>query len=187
MKFLLVGLGNPGAEYTETRHNIGFKIVEKLASDAGVSFFDERLAQRAEWRHKGKTMVAIKPSTFMNLSGNAVRYWLQAENIAIENMVVTTDDLALPFGKIRLRGAGSAGTHNGLTHIQEVLQTQNYARLRFGIGDDFERGRQVAHVLGQWNEEEKKQLPSRIDLAAQAMVAVCLSGVARAMNDYNSR
>lgn len=187
MKFLIVGLGNIGAEYENTRHNIGFKVVEKLAADAGVTFSTGRYAAVAEMRNKGKTFVLIKPSTYMNLSGNAVRYWMQEEKISIENVMVITDDLALPFGKLRMRGKGSDGGHNGLKHIQQILNTDAYARLRFGVGAEFSKGQQVDYVLGEWNEEEKKTLDERIDKAAKSILSFGHIGLARTMNEVNSK
>lgn len=187
MKFLIVGLGNIGSEYENTRHNIGFKIVEHLASNAGASFVTGRYAAVCEMRHKGKTFILIKPSTYMNLSGNAVRYWMQEEKISIENILVITDDLALPFGKLRMRGKGSDGGHNGLKHIQQILNTDAYARLRFGVGAEFSKGQQVDYVLGDWNEEEKKTLQERIEVAAKGVLSFGLIGIARTMNDINTK
>jgi PTH1 family peptidyl-tRNA hydrolase len=187
MKFLIVGLGNIGSEYENTRHNIGFKIVEHLASNAGASFVTGRYAAMCEMRHKGKTFILIKPSTYMNLSGNAVRYWMQEEKISIENMLVITDDLALPFGKLRMRGKGSDGGHNGLKHIQQILNTDAYARLRFGVGAEFSKGQQVDYVLGEWNDEEKKTLQERIEVAGKGVLSFGLIGLARTMNDVNTK
>lgn len=186
MKFLIAGLGNIGSEYEDTRHNIGFTVVEKLAADAGVSFSTGRYASVAEMRHKGKIFFLIRPSTFMNLSGNAVRYWLQEEHIALENLMVVTDDLALPFGKIRIRAKGSDGGHNGLKHIQQILLTDQYCRLRFGVGSEFSRGQQVDYVLGKWNEEERKLLAEKVDLAAKACLSFAHIGIARTMNEFNT-
>jgi PTH1 family peptidyl-tRNA hydrolase len=152
-KFLIVGLGNIGEEYAETRHNIGFKIADKLVEDAGASFAADRYAHVARFRHKGKQVTAIKPATYMNLSGKAVNYWLQAENIDPLNMLVLVDELALPFGKIRIGPKGSDGGHNGLKSVQETLNTNNYPRLRFGIHNGFDKGSQVDYVLGRWNAE----------------------------------
>jgi PTH1 family peptidyl-tRNA hydrolase len=185
MKFLIVGLGNIGAEYENTRHNIGFRVVEKMAG--AVPFSTDRYASRAEVRHKGRTFVLIRPSTYMNLSGNAVRYWLQQEKLTPEQMMVVTDDLALPFGKIRIRGKGSDGGHNGLKHIIEILGHDNYPRLRFGIAAEFSKGQQVDYVLGNWNEEERKTLDERIDLAAKACFSFGLIGLPRTMNEFNGK
>ena len=184
MKYLIAGLGNPGPEYHDTRHNIGFCVVDTLAVKA-AAFTSERYAQRAEVRHKGRTLVLIKPATFMNLSGNAVRYWMEQEGVTTENLLVITDDLALPFGKIRLREMGGAGGHNGLAHIIEVLGTTSFPRLRFGIGDEFPRGRQVDHVLSVWTEEERRLLPDRVEVASSAAKEFALMGIAHTMSAYN--
>lgn len=187
MKFLIVGLGNIGSEYEHTRHNIGFKVVEKLAQDAGVSFTTGRYAAVAEMKNKGKTLILIKPSTYMNLSGNAVRYWMQEEKISIENIMVITDDLALPFGKLRMRGKGSDGGHNGLKHIQQILGTDAYPRLRFGVGAEFSKGQQVDYVLGEWNDDEKKTLQERIEVAAKGILSFAHIGLERTMNAVNTK
>jgi len=186
-KFLIVGLGNIGEEYTETRHNIGFKIAEKLVGDAGAKFSSDRYADVAEIKHKGKQLVVIKPSTYMNLSGKAVNYWLQAEKIPIENMIVLVDELALPFGKIRIGPKGSDGGHNGLRNIQEILNTSLYPRLRFGISNEFNKGSQINYVLGKWSDEELKTLNNRVELAAEAVKAFAFIGLARCMNQYNTK
>jgi PTH1 family peptidyl-tRNA hydrolase len=187
MKFLIVGLGNPGPEYADTRHNIGFQVLDHLAAAGSVRFSPDRYGDRAELRHKGRTFVLIKPSTFMNLSGKAVRYWMDTEGIPPERLLVVTDDLAIPFGAIRLRAKGGAGGHNGLTSIIELIGTEEYPRLRFGIGSDFPRGRQSEYVLGVWNEVEKKTLPERIELAGKAILQFGLLGLAAAMNNFNKR
>lgn len=187
MKFLIVGLGNIGAEYENTRHNIGFNVVDFLAKEANVSFKTDRYASVAEAKFKGKTFFLIKPSTYMNLSGNAVRYWMQEEKIPIENMLVITDDLALPFGKIRMRGQGSDGGHNGLKHIQQILNTSSYARLRFGVGAEFSKGQQVDYVLGGWSEDENKALLEKIENAANAIKSFGFIGLARTMNHFNTK
>ncbi|MDP1803236.1 MAG: aminoacyl-tRNA hydrolase [Bacteroidota bacterium] len=186
-KFLIVGLGNIGEEYAETRHNIGFKIVDALAKDAGIKFSSDRYADVAELKHKGKTLILIKPSTYMNLSGKAVNYWLQSEKIDVENMLVLVDELALPFGKIRIGPKGSDGGHNGLTSIQETLNTVNYPRLRFGISNEFSKGSQVSYVLGKWNEEELKTLNERIKVASDAVKAFSFIGLQRCMNEFNNK
>lgn len=186
-KFLIVGLGNIGDEYAETRHNIGFKIVDHLALEAGVKFSSDRLADVAQIKHKGKQLVLIKPSTYMNLSGKAVNYWMQNEKISIENTMVLVDELALPFGKIRIGPKGSDGGHNGLKSIQEVLGNSNYPRLRFGISNEFNKGSQVNYVLGKWNEEELKTLSDRIKVAADAVKAFSFIGLQRCMNEYNNK
>jgi peptidyl-tRNA hydrolase, PTH1 family len=186
MKYLIVGLGNIGTEYEETRHNIGFKVLDALAG-ASNSFSTGRYASVCQMRHKGRTFILVKPSTYMNLSGNAVRYWMQEEKVPIENVLVITDDLALPFGKIRIRPKGSDGGHNGLKHIQQILQSDQYARLRFGVGAEFSKGQQVDYVLGNWNEDERKTLTERIDIAAKAILSFGLIGLAKTMNDFNTK
>jgi PTH1 family peptidyl-tRNA hydrolase len=185
MKFLIAGLGNIGSEYEHTRHNIGFDVLDLLAKKNEQSFAPDKLASVATIRHKGKTFVLIKPSTYMNLSGKAVNYWMQKEKIGAENLLVITDDLALPLGKLRMRGKGSDGGHNGLKNIQEVLGTQEYPRLRFGIGSEFGKGQQVNFVLGKWLAEEKEILEQTIERAANAVLSFGLVGLARTMNQFN--
>jgi peptidyl-tRNA hydrolase, PTH1 family len=185
-KFLIAGLGNIGDEYAGTRHNAGFEIAEALAMDAGVLFRNDRLAQVAEFKFKGKPVVLIKPTTYMNLSGKAINYWLQAEKIKIENLLVLVDELAFPFGQIRIHPKGSDGGHNGLKDIQATLGTQNYARLRFGIAAQFSKGKQVDYVLGKWSNEEKKLLPERIKLATEAVKSFIFAGLQQTMNAFNS-
>ncbi|MBX2973806.1 MAG: aminoacyl-tRNA hydrolase [Flavobacteriales bacterium] len=187
MKYLIIGLGNPGPEYADTRHNIGFQVLDHLAGIAEARFSPDRYGDRAEMRHKGRTFILIKPSTFMNLSGKAVRYWMDKENIPAERVLVITDDLALPFGAIRIKPSGGAGGHNGLTSIIQLLGSEAFPRLRFGIGSDFARGRQSDYVLGGWNETERKTLPERIELAAKAVFQFGLLGVDQAMNGFNKR
>ncbi len=187
MKYLIVGLGNIGPEYHETRHNIGFMIVDALAKDAGVSFVDGRYGFTANISIKGRQIILLKPSTFMNLSGNAVRYWMQKENIALENMLVAVDDLALPFGTLRLKGKGSDAGHNGLKHIAAILGTQNYARLRFGIGSDFPRGGQVDYVLGHFDNEDWKSMDKQLELAGEIIKSFCLAGLDITMNQFNKK
>ncbi len=186
-KFLIVGLGNIGEEYAGTRHNIGFDVVDYLAKEAGQKFTNDRLADVSVLRQRGKQLILIKPGTYMNLSGKAVNYWMQAEKISIEQVLIIVDELALPLGKIRLGPKGSDGGHNGLKSIQEVLGTTNYPRLRFGIAADFPKGRQVNYVLGKWNQEELKVLPDRIKLAGEAVQAFAFTGLERAMNNYNNK
>ena len=187
MKYLIVGLGNIGPEYQDTRHNIGFKMLDAFAEASNIAFEDKRYGFVARCRVKNAEIILLKPSTYMNLSGNAVRYWLQQEKIAVENMLVLVDDLNLPFGSIRMRKLGSNGGHNGLGHIQQVLGTQNYARLRFGIGNEFTKGRQVNFVLGQWTEEEEKNLPDRLKVVCQIIPSFCLQGMDRTMNQFNGK
>lgn len=186
-KFLIVGLGNIGSEYQNTRHNIGFKVVEELAKKHEVIFKTDRLGDRAEFKLKGRTFVMIKPSTYMNLSGKAVNYWLQQEGLEIENLLVITDDVSLPFGAIRFKPKGSDGGHNGLKNIQEVLATTQYPRFRFGIGNEYPKGTQVDYVLGQWSPEETKLLEERLELAAKAVESFGLGGLANTMNSYNGK
>ena len=187
MKYLIVGLGNIGAEYRNTRHNIGFMVLDALAKASNLVFADGRYGATATLSVKGRQLILLKPSTYMNLSGNAVRYWLQQEKIPVENMLVLVDDLNLPFGSIRMRKQGSNGGHNGLGHIQQVLGTQNYARLRFGIGNDFSKGAQCNFVLGKWSDEEQKNLLDRLKLVGEIIPSFCLQGMDRTMNQYNGK
>lgn len=186
-KFLIVGLGNIGEEYAGTRHNIGFEVLDFLAAEHEVKFKSDRLADVAEIRHKGKTLVLVKPTTYMNLSGKAVNYWLQAEKIPVENMLVIVDELALPFGKIRLGPKGSDGGHNGLKNIQEILGSSNYPRLRFGISNQFSKGHQIDYVLGKWSDEEKQTLRDRVKLAADAIKSFSFIGLERTMTNFNTK
>jgi PTH1 family peptidyl-tRNA hydrolase len=186
-KFLIVGLGNIGEEYAETRHNIGFKVVDHLAAEAGIKFSSDRYADVAHLKHKGKQLILIKPTTYMNLSGKAVNYWMQSEKIDLENIMVLVDELALPFGKIRIGPKGGDGGHNGLKSIQETLNTPYYPRLRFGISNEFYKGAQVNYVLGKWSEEELKTLNDRIKVAADAVKAFAFIGLQRCMNEFNSK
>lgn len=185
MKFLIVGLGNIGAEYAHTRHNIGFDVVDALVLKHSGTFRSDRYADVAEIKVKGRTLVCIKPTTYMNLSGNAVRYWLEKEKIPIENMLVIVDELALPLSRLRMRSSGSSGGHNGLKHIEEVLQTGQYSRLRFGIGNDYPKGKQVDFVLGKWTSEEQPLVQKKIKFAAEAIETFVFQGVSRAMNQVN--
>lgn len=187
MKFLIVGLGNIGNEYQGTRHNIGFSVLDALAKASNTSFTTQRYGDVAEMRLKNKQLILLKPSTYMNLSGDAVRYWKNKENIELENILVIVDDLSIPFGAIRMKGKGSDGGHNGLKHINAMLQTESYARLRFGIGNDFPRGAQINYVLSQFSPEQQESLPARIDVAIDAIKAFCLSGLSFAMTHYNNK
>lgn len=187
MKYLVVGLGNIGPEYAGTRHNIGFMTADRLAQDAGAAFESCRYGDMARFRVKNKQLMVLKPSTFMNLSGVAVRYWMNKEKLPLQNLLVIVDDLALPFGSIRLRGNGSDAGHNGLKNIASELGNQNYARLRFGIGSDFPRGGQVDYVLGKFPPEEASALPERLGVAAEAVRAYCLSGLTFAMTNFNNK
>ncbi|RMG75923.1 MAG: aminoacyl-tRNA hydrolase [Bacteroidetes bacterium] len=187
MKFLIVGLGNIGQEYSETRHNIGFKILDSLANESGIFFTSDRYADKTLLKYKGRQLILIKPTTYMNLSGKAVNYWIQKEKIPLENILVITDDISLPFGKIRIKKKGSDGGHNGLKHIIETLGRNDFPRLRFGIGNNFPKGRQVEYVLGKWTEEEQNQLPKRIDSAKKAILAFATIGIDRTMNEFNNK
>ena len=187
MKYLIVGLGNIGAEYQDTRHNIGFTILDAFAEASNVVFQSKRYGAVAQMRLKNQLLVLLKPSTYMNLSGEAVRYWMQKEKIDLDHVLVVVDDLALPFGTIRLRGKGADGGHNGLKNINQLVGSQNYARLRFGIGSDFPEGTQVDYVLGPLTREEREQLPERVGKAVDAIKAFCLSGISFAMTNYNNK
>ncbi len=187
MKHLIAGLGNIGDEYKNTRHNVGFMVLDAAAAASGIVFKDSRYGSVASMRHKNAELILLKPSTFMNLSGNAVRYWLQKEKIELGNLLVITDDISIPTGSIRLRAAGSAGGHNGLTSISEVLGTDQYARLRVGIGNDFPRGGQVNYVLGQWSPGELMVLEKRIPLAVEIMISFALAGCELTMTAYNRK
>ena len=187
MKYLVFGLGNIGSEYLETRHNIGFKILDELASSSGIFFTPNKLASSATIKHKGRQIILLKPSTYMNLSGKAVNYWMQTEKVPIERVFILTDDIALPFGKLRIRGKGSDGGHNGLKSINEVLGHSNYARLRFGVGSDFNPGSQVNYVLGNWSSEEAKLLPERLTTCTDAIKAFTTLGLGQTMNQFNNK
>lgn len=187
MKYLIVGLGNMGADYDHTRHNIGFDVVDVLAKEFEVSFKNDTLGDLAEFRHKGRTFVLLKPSTYMNLSGKAVRYWLQKKKIQKANLLVILDDLNLPFGKQRLRAKGSDGGHNGLKNIDQLNGGNNYARLRIGIGNEFSKGKQINYVLGKWTSEEETALPELLKYAADTVKSFATIGIARTMNQYNKK
>lgn len=186
-KFLIVGLGNPGAEYDKTRHNTGFMMVDAFAEENNATFADNRYGYVAEASVKGRKIILLKPTTFMNLSGNAVRYWLNKENIPVEHLLVVVDDLSLPLGNLRLKGNGSNGGHNGLGHIQQILGTQKYARLRVGIGNDFQRGMQVEWVLGKYNAEEMQTLSPAIKTCGEIIKSFALAGIDITMNQFNHK
>ena len=186
-KFLIVGLGNIGAEYVNTRHNIGFKIVDFLARKENSNFETVKLGALATFKTKGKTILLLKPNTYMNLSGKAIQYWMEKEKIALENILVITDDLNLSFGTIRVKPKGSDGGHNGLKSIQQVLVTNNYARFRFGISDEFKKGRQVDYVLGEWDENEKSKLPERLEVASELIKNFALAGLELTMTTFNGK
>ncbi|MDC1261147.1 aminoacyl-tRNA hydrolase [Polaribacter sp.] len=186
-KYLIVGLGNVGDTYTNTRHNIGFKILDEVAQEHKATFETLKLGDVANFRWKGRTFVLLKPSTFMNLSGKAVKYWMQQENISLENILVVTDDVHIDFGSIRLKAKGSAGGHNGLKDIQEKLNTQEYARFRFGVGGNYSKGRQADFVLGQWSKEETSLLIERIPIAAKVITSFGTGGLNNTMNTFNGK
>ena len=186
-KFLIIGLGNIGAEYTNTRHNIGFKIVDFLAREESLDFQTVKLGSLAEYKLKGKTILLLKPNTYMNLSGKAVQYWMEKEKIAIENVLIITDDLNLSFGTIRIKPKGTDGGHNGLKSIQQTLNSSEYPRFRFGISDEFKKGKQVDYVLGEWDEIEKEKLTERLQTAAEAVKCFTLSGLENAMTSFNGK
>lgn len=188
MKYLIAGLGNIGPEYANSRHNVGFQILDHLVKGKEeAAFHTSRYGDISEYRFKGRKIILLKPSTYMNLSGKAVRYWLQEEKVKIENLLVVTDDLALPFGTLRLRGKGSDGGHNGLKDIQAILNTTEYSRLRFGIGDTFSRGKQVNYVLGEWETEELAEMKEHLDYSCQIIKSFVGAGLGRTMNDFNKR
>lgn len=187
MKYLIAGLGNIGPEYEVTRHNIGFLVVDRLADKHNITFDSGRYAFTTELKHKGRTLFLIKPTTYMNLSGKAVNYWMKELKVPLENVLVVTDDIALPFGKLRMRGKGSNGGHNGLGNIQEVLGTDAYARLRFGVGSDFAKGRQADYVLSNFSREELDQLPEIMDKAGDGIFSFCTIGLERTMNTVNTK
>lgn len=187
MNFLIVGLGNIGSEYAQTRHNIGFRVLDALAKASNLVFEDKRYGAVTTLKVKNQTLTLLKPSTYMNLSGNAVRYWMNEKKIPLENILVVVDDLSLPFGQLRMRPGGSEAGHNGLKHISSVLGTQQYARLRFGIGNDFPRGGQVDFVLGEFTEEDLKTMDERLELASEMVKSFALSGIQFTMNHFNKK
>lgn len=186
-KFLIVGLGNIGAEYANTRHNIGFKILDHFAKKESISFQSAKLGDIAEFKIKGRTILLLKPNTYMNLSGKAVKYWMEKENIEKENILVITDDLNLSFGTIRIKTKGSDGGHNGLKSIQSILNTTEYPRFRFGISDQFKKGQQVNYVLGEWDDAEKLKLPERLEKSAEIIQSFALAGLNNTMNEFNGK
>ena len=186
-KFLIVGLGNIGEKYGNTRHNIGFKILDEVALENNLTFETFKLGDLATYKVKGRTFILLKPSTFMNLSGKALKYWMNKENISLENILVVTDDVNIDFGAIRLKAKGSAGGHNGLKDIQEKLNTQQYNRFRFGVGGNYARGRQADFVLGFWTKEEESQLIERIPIAVKAILSFGTAGINNTMNSYNGK
>ncbi|MCL5246646.1 aminoacyl-tRNA hydrolase [Cellulophaga sp. 20_2_10] len=185
-KFLVVGLGNIGADYTETRHNIGFKILDAFAKKEDLVFEPQKLGAVTTYKIKGRTILFLQPSTYMNLSGKAIRYWLEKEKIPQENLLVITDDINLPFGTIRVKTKGSDGGHNGLKDTQNTLQTTTYNRYRFGVGADFGKGKQVDYVLGEWNQEEKDKMPERLEKSIELIKSFVLAGIKITMNSFNN-
>ncbi len=184
-KFLIVGLGNIGGQYQKTRHNVGFKILDFLAEKESLLFETQKLGDIAIYKFKGRQFILLKPSTYMNLSGKSVLYWLTKEKIPLENLLIITDDINLPFGTIRLKTKGSDGGHNGLKDIQDKLQTINYNRFRFGISDEFGKGRQVDYVLGEWTDEENKLLPERLEKSIELIKSFGTAGISITMNTFN--
>jgi PTH1 family peptidyl-tRNA hydrolase len=186
-KFLIVGLGNIGEKYADTRHNIGFKILDYLAKSGEVSFETQKLGDISQLKVKGRTLILLKPSTYMNLSGKAIKYWLEKEKVPLENLLVVTDDLNLPFGSLRLKTKGSDGGHNGLKDTQDKLQTTKYNRFRFGISNSFSKGRQVDYVLGEWNDDENSKLEERLKMSSELIKSFALAGVNNTMNQFNGK
>ncbi|WP_348798117.1 aminoacyl-tRNA hydrolase [Flavobacterium adhaerens] len=186
-KYLIVGLGNIGAEYVNTRHNIGFKVLDFIAQKEAISFETVKLGALAEYKFKGRTFLLLKPNTYMNLSGKAVKFWMDKENIPQENILIITDDLNLPFGAIRIRKKGSDGGHNGLKNINQILNSQEYPRFRFGISDEFKKGQQVNYVLGEWDDTEKAKLPERLELASEIIKSFGTAGLENTMTSFNGK
>ena len=186
-KFLIVGLGNIGAEYVNTRHNIGFKVLDFLAKKESVTFETAKFGALAELKLKGKTFFLLKPNTYMNLSGKAVKYWMEKENIPLQNILIIADDLNLSFGTIRIRSKGSDGGHNGLKNITLLLNTQEYARFRFGISDEFKKGKQIDYVLGNWDDNEQTKLPERLEVASEIIKSFGLAGLENTMTSFNGK
>lgn len=185
MKYLIVGLGNIGDEYKDTRHNIGFTVLDAMALASDAAFTDRRYGEVAKVKYRGRELILLKPSTYMNLSGNAVNYWLKKEKIPVENMLIIVDDIALPLGSIRMRHKGSDGGHNGLAHINAILGTNEYPRIRFGIGNGFRKGSQVDFVLGRWSPEEKKTLEERISIVVEMIRSFTFAGTELTMTVFN--
>ncbi|WP_103069750.1 aminoacyl-tRNA hydrolase [Aquimarina sediminis] len=186
-KFLVAGLGNIGPKYHNTRHNIGFRVLDSLAKEESLSFETKKLGDLTTYKHKGRTILLLKPNTYMNLSGKAIRYWLEKEKVPLENLLVITDDINLPFGTIRLKTKGSAGGHNGLKDIEAQLNTSKYSRFRFGVGDKFNKGRQVDYVLGEWNDDEERTMPERIEKGVALIKSFATAGIANTMNTFNGK
>ncbi|QXP51429.1 aminoacyl-tRNA hydrolase [Cellulophaga sp. HaHa_2_95] len=185
-KYLIIGLGNIGPEYAQTRHNIGFKVLDKFAQQEDLNFETAKLGDVTTFKIKGRSVLLLKPSTYMNLSGKALHYWMEKENIPLENVLVITDDINLDFGVIRVKTKGSNGGHNGLKDIQNTLNSSNYNRFRFGVGADFGKGRQVDYVLGKWNDDERAAMPERLERSAELIKSFVLAGITITMNQYNN-
>ena len=186
-KYLIVGLGNIGDKYKDTRHNIGFSVLNKLVNDKEITFETKKLADITSFKIKGRTFILLKPNTYMNLSGKAVKYWMEKEKIPLENILIITDDLNIPFGTIRIKARGSAGGHNGMQNINDILQNQNYARIRFGVDSAYKKGQQIDYVLGKWTPEEQEILPERIEKIIQAIPSFGLAGINNTMNTFNGK
>ena len=186
-KFLIVGLGNIGEKYANTRHNIGFQILDALAKEQEVTFETETLGELTQFRFKGRTFVLLKPSTYMNLSGKAVKYWMNKEKISTDNLLIVTDDVNIDFGAIRIKAKGSAGGHNGLKDVEAKLNSQQYPRFRFGVGGNYAKGRQVDFVLGEWNKDEESQLIERIPMSVKAILSFGTDGINHTMNNFNGK
>ncbi len=186
-KFLVVGLGNIGIEYVNTRHNIGFKILNYFANKENITFQSAKFGDVTQFKIKGRTIILLKPNTYMNLSGKALKYWTEKEKINIENVLVITDDLNLSFGTIRIKPRGTDGGHNGLKNIQLLLNSSEYPRFRFGISDEFKKGKQIDYVLGEWNDDEKTKLQERLELASQIITSFALTGLDTTMNTFNGK
>ncbi len=186
-KYLIVGLGNIGEKYLDTRHNIGFSVLDTIAKDKELTFETKKLADITTFRLKGRAFILLKPNTFMNLSGKAVKYWMDKEKIPLKNLLIVTDDVNIPFGTIRLKNKGSAGGHNGMQNVQDILQTNNYSRLRFGIGGEYKKGQQIDYVLGRWTPEEKNTLPERLEKTNQIIPSFGLAGINNTMNEFNGK
>ena len=187
MKYLIIGLGNPGTEYNNTRHNIGFKVLDALVSLTNNSYISDRYADICETKYKGRKLILVKPTTFMNLSGKAVKYWMQKTNVNKENLLVITDDISLPFGSLRLRKKGSDGGHNGLKDIQQTLSSNQYPRLRIGVGNNFPKGKQIDYVLGEWTKEEDLVLNQKMKIINEMVLSFCFAGIENTMNAFNNK
>jgi len=187
MKFLIVGLGNPGVKYQNTRHNIGFKALDYVSKHANAFFSSVRYGELSSFKYKGKSIFLLKPNTYMNLSGNAVNYWIKKENIPLSNLLIITDDINLSIGVLRMKKKGSDGGHNGLKNIQELLLSSSYPRLRIGVGNEFSKGKQVDYVLGDWSQEEEEILEEKVVKIKEMILSFCFAGIENTMNKYNNK